>query len=246
MSINNFKTKLCKNFEEGFCQFGAECLFAHGEKDIIKQQRSEPCWFFNTDICTNKLCPYEHVIADIRKPLRLQKPCFEFHTAGNCYKDDCRCDHFQLTDEEFSYHFPYMKRGEMSQICQKKEIDTTEYRDYTEKTEKTEDERTETKEIVHIKNGKSIWGYDFDFNIADYPIDSYFVSNSQDKKRTRGKRTKTKREKESEKVENTEKDVEKMIVETLVENIKSAAVQLKHYAKKNPELYNKAIGQLLF
>jgi hypothetical protein len=33
---NNFKTKLCDNFNKGSCTFGDRCHFAHGESELRK------------------------------------------------------------------------------------------------------------------------------------------------------------------------------------------------------------------
>ena len=30
----NYKTIICKNWENGFCQYGSNCAFAHGENEL--------------------------------------------------------------------------------------------------------------------------------------------------------------------------------------------------------------------
>jgi len=43
---NLFKTKLCPEFERGYCRNGNTCKFAHGEKDL--RSTSD---FFKTALC---------------------------------------------------------------------------------------------------------------------------------------------------------------------------------------------------
>jgi butyrate response factor 1 len=111
MSIK-YRTKICKNYENGYCQFGDECLFAHGKHKLKEPPLLEPCWFYNVGECTNgDNCPFVHVKSKkIRKPLRLQKPCWEHHVDGKCENNKCKLDHFHLTDDEFSYHFPHIEK----------------------------------------------------------------------------------------------------------------------------------------
>jgi hypothetical protein len=101
-----YRTRICKNYEHGFCQFGNECLYAHGEDKLRKIPTLDICWFYNNGICTNgDNCPYIHEKRHVRKPVKLQKPCWDYHIKKNC-TDDCNLDHFELTEEEFTYHFP--------------------------------------------------------------------------------------------------------------------------------------------
>lgn len=170
--MNSFKTRLCKNFEEGFCQFGNKCTFAHGERQLKKFDTPQICWFYNTSVCTNKNCPYLHIVSDnIRKPLKLQKPCFNYHVQKKCY-DYCKLDHFELTKDKFEHHFP--------------KIDKT-------------------------------WSLDDIF--YKYPIDSSTscISDSES---------------------------EKIVVEIIVDEIKTLADKLKKYTVSNPNLYSYAISKL--
>ena len=33
-SNKKYKMMICKNWEQGFCRFGDDCLFAHGEREV--------------------------------------------------------------------------------------------------------------------------------------------------------------------------------------------------------------------
>mmetsp|Transcript_3802 Transcript_3802/g.3596 ORF Transcript_3802/g.3596 Transcript_3802/m.3596 type:complete len:154 (-) Transcript_3802:7-468(-) len=37
-----YKTEICKNWENGFCEFGEKCTFAHGE-DELRSKEGLPC-----------------------------------------------------------------------------------------------------------------------------------------------------------------------------------------------------------
>ena len=102
-----YRTRICKNYEHGFCQFGDECLYAHGEDKLRKIPTLDTCWFYNNGTCTNgDNCPYTHEKKHVRKPIKLQKPCWDYHIKKNCTDENCVLDHFELTDNEISYHFP--------------------------------------------------------------------------------------------------------------------------------------------
>ena len=110
---NRYKTKLCENYKKGgYCQFGNKCSYAHGKHDlrILNEDEKDICWFFNNGNCANgDLCPYLHEYdKSVRKPLKLQKPCFEYHIYGACKTDSCGLEHYPLTEEEFNFHFPYV------------------------------------------------------------------------------------------------------------------------------------------
>jgi hypothetical protein len=111
-NTNRYKTKFCKNYEDGNCQFGSKCSYAHGKSDlrILNEDEKEICWFFNNGTCTNgNLCPYLHEYSNARKPVKLQRPCFEYHVHNECNDDECQLEHYKLTDEEFTFHFPNMR-----------------------------------------------------------------------------------------------------------------------------------------
>ena len=103
--MNSQKTVICKFFPK--CSRGDACTFAHGQSELFK---AHPCWFFNNGVCNNTAedCPRRHeLVPGIRKPLTLQRPCNNFHTALHCrFGSRCRFDHFELTEQEWSHHYP--------------------------------------------------------------------------------------------------------------------------------------------
>ena len=103
MSANNYKTALCKSFPT--CPKGDACTFAHGVAELVK---TVPCWFFNNGGCRNspEQCPRLHEVADIRKPVGLQRPCNNLHQNGHCrFGSECRYDHFELSEDEWRFHY---------------------------------------------------------------------------------------------------------------------------------------------
>jgi len=60
MNKDNFKTKLCKNWDSGYCKFKEECHFAHGTDDM-RELKPKECWFDKQGICKNGLlCSFTH------------------------------------------------------------------------------------------------------------------------------------------------------------------------------------------
>lgn len=107
------KTKLCVNYSrDGSCRYGAKCAFAHGEAELVVRPRKVvPCWFHNNGGCTktDDQCRFDHVIATVRKPLFLQRPCrwYHYETPRQCRAGDhCKWDHsYELTEKEWRHHF---------------------------------------------------------------------------------------------------------------------------------------------
>ena len=57
---DNFKTKMCNNWQHGKCNFGSKCHFAHGESEL-REINPKKCWFFSQGICKNgRNCTYLH------------------------------------------------------------------------------------------------------------------------------------------------------------------------------------------
>ena len=52
-----YKVKLCNNFSNGACSFGARCVFAHGEAELRCRQWTEH------RVCS-KSCPHRHYTED--------------------------------------------------------------------------------------------------------------------------------------------------------------------------------------
>lgn len=107
---SNRKTVVCKNYIAGKCRFGSRCNFAHGEKDL--SNKKAPCWFFNNGGCirTAQECVCEHVKAQVRKPLIVQKPCLYQHTQKGCKRrETCKFDHFELNQTEWKHHYPQIR-----------------------------------------------------------------------------------------------------------------------------------------
>lgn len=102
--MNSQKTVICKFYPK--CSRGDKCTFAHGQSELFK---ARPCWFFNNGGCnfTDEDCPRRHeLVSDIRKPLALQRPCNSFHTNKCHFGTRCRFDHFELTEQEWTSHYP--------------------------------------------------------------------------------------------------------------------------------------------
>lgn len=60
MNKDNFKTKLCMNWESGTCKFKDKCHFAHGAHEL-RQLKPKECWFDKQGICKNGLlCSFTH------------------------------------------------------------------------------------------------------------------------------------------------------------------------------------------
>ena len=59
---NKYKTEICRNWEiEGFCKFGEECTFAHGDQELNKKTTMPPN--YKTKVCKQftespYYCPY--------------------------------------------------------------------------------------------------------------------------------------------------------------------------------------------
>ena len=54
-----FKTELCKNSLEGTCEFGSECVFAHGSDELCIKECFQ---FAQTGRCTyGKKCQFAHL-----------------------------------------------------------------------------------------------------------------------------------------------------------------------------------------
>ena len=91
------KTRLCKFMNN--CKFGNQCTFAHSENELYKS----PCWFYNNGGCKNEKCSFSHIIVNnLRKPIQIQKPC---KYQNECINQNCQFDHFELTENEWKYHF---------------------------------------------------------------------------------------------------------------------------------------------
>lgn len=72
------KTRLCKFFGLGHCTAGAECMFAHGNKELRPFpdfQRTRLCKVMQSDgICFDPACKYAHREEELRKmPKQLRK-----------------------------------------------------------------------------------------------------------------------------------------------------------------------------
>lgn len=100
---------ICRDFQKGNCERGAECKYRHEEK--APAQAAAPrgpkpvgaCRDFQTGNCSRENCKFQHVIdanaSQPRKRERSNKPCREFQT-GTCTRGDaCRYSH---TTAEFT------------------------------------------------------------------------------------------------------------------------------------------------
>lgn len=71
-------------------------------------QNTQNCWFFNNGTCKRSAdeCAFAHVKGPARKPLYFQRPCKSLHFSKKCrFGTKCRFDHFELTAEEWEFHF---------------------------------------------------------------------------------------------------------------------------------------------
>lgn len=82
---NKYKKDICNNWKEGKCKYDKrDCLFAHGNEDIIKTK----C--INGNDCYNENCLYEH--PNEWNPYNNKKECL-FCSKGFCNKKDMKYNH---------------------------------------------------------------------------------------------------------------------------------------------------------
>jgi hypothetical protein len=162
------KNKYCVNWiNNTTCKYYPECKFAHGEHELIKPQSpkiNSPCWWFNTSKGCEKsaeTCLYQHIKVDnIRKPLHLQHPCYNFHIRGHCSVKECKGDHdYVLTEQEYEHHFKIYTHSIRNNRCLKQLLTTDDaYRIFIERdiksrlTSCSEDVNTIREIIRHAVN----------------------------------------------------------------------------------------------
>lgn len=82
---NKYKKDICNNWKEGKCKYDKrDCLFAHGNEDIIKTKCR------NGNDCYNENCLYEH--PNEWNPYNNKKECL-FCSKGFCNKKDMKYNH---------------------------------------------------------------------------------------------------------------------------------------------------------
>lgn len=88
----NFKTKLCKNYQEnGKCKIGDKCLYAHGVSELRKKKKE--C--INKSECFKKNCPFLHPEGwDYKNNTKI---C-DYYKKGECINNDCVFNHVLNTD----------------------------------------------------------------------------------------------------------------------------------------------------
>ena len=63
-----FKTEICRNYQNGHCEYGSKCAFAHGEKELreaptdFEAAKKQPCErLMKYGYCLyGEECPYDH------------------------------------------------------------------------------------------------------------------------------------------------------------------------------------------
>ncbi len=115
------QTTVCRDWVNDSC-FSTNCPYSHGPSKNNVTKIKKPCWWFNNGGCkhndgtekSEKDCKYLHVKAEVRKPLHLQHPCYNWHirTPGRCNIKNCLGDHgeYKLTAKEWQYHFGGVKK----------------------------------------------------------------------------------------------------------------------------------------
>jgi hypothetical protein len=240
INSNRYKTKLCKNYMEGHCQFEGRCNYAHGRSElrILSEEEKEVCWFFNNGTCANgNFCPYRHEYSTARKPMKLQYPCFEQHIHGNCDLSNCSLEHYPLTDEEFNFHFPQMKRPTFITITPIKSTDagfnwskgipnTIKGSPETPRSFDDSNDSNDSNNNCNIRSISPDWGYKIFYK---HPVDNQIAEIENQ-------------------VENDTMNSNNLPEEVniLIEKIMCAAEKLKVYAKQNPEIYHNALSRLLY
>ena len=68
-----FKTEICPRWRKGNCEYGEECIFAHGDNELRERERprghkTRPCDKFNAGICKfGKRCIFAHGADELEK-----------------------------------------------------------------------------------------------------------------------------------------------------------------------------------
>ncbi|CAG9324803.1 unnamed protein product [Blepharisma stoltei] len=78
-----FKTEMCKNWENGCCEFGDQCAFAHGEAELrsrsgaIKKYKTKKCkQFYEQGYCIyGGRCQFQHREASPETAENSPDPC---------------------------------------------------------------------------------------------------------------------------------------------------------------------------
>lgn len=89
---DNYKTKICRNWENGHCVFGNKCHFAHGESELV-DVKPKLCWFFSNSKCHNgNKCPFLHVTPGLNQTIFMSENVFPMETntlpvssSSNCW-----------------------------------------------------------------------------------------------------------------------------------------------------------------
>ena len=89
-----YKTEVCRNWENGFCEFGDRCAFAHGYEELRQKThlasnyKTKPCkQFFELGYCMyGPRCQFKHRIEDSGPNTASSSPS---HSTGVSRKNSC-------------------------------------------------------------------------------------------------------------------------------------------------------------
>eukprot|EP00928_Gymnodinium_smaydae_P013481 TRINITY_DN14914_c0_g1_i1.p1 TRINITY_DN14914_c0_g1~~TRINITY_DN14914_c0_g1_i1.p1 ORF type:complete len:358 (+),score=45.05 TRINITY_DN14914_c0_g1_i1:74-1147(+) len=69
IAVKMTKTRLCKHFDKGSCNYGDQCAYAHSTEELADRpdfERTKMCAWFPLGRCHKKVCRFAHYTEDIR------------------------------------------------------------------------------------------------------------------------------------------------------------------------------------
>lgn len=146
---NKIKKVLCKNWLDNKCKFTKkECIFAHGESDISKNN----C--FNDIKCWNEKCIYNH--SKNWNPFDNKEECV-FCPKGFCDKINNKYKHIKNTDENNKCSISKLPKEDFPEIIKNKNINNL---DNNLKCKFSDVLTSNLKDVLKIQNINSDYSYE--------------------------------------------------------------------------------------
>lgn len=147
---NKIKRNICKNWLDNKCKFTKkECIFAHGESDIIKNK----C--FNDIKCWNENCIYQH--PKNWNPYNNKEECI-FCSKGICDKNNNKYKHIKNTEENNKCSILKLsKEEEFPEIIKNQNINSL---NNNLKYKYSDVLTSNLKDVLMIKNNNSDYSYE--------------------------------------------------------------------------------------